>query len=244
MTQEGFKPSVRAPGNPLQRFTGVMGQYKSVPVTFGTRQTIIMEFPFTDVEVEKSKEPYLFPITTIAVKYTPPSDRGKPGQGNRWEVFAASLRRLMGAENADIDNLVGKQQKWELLPGILRLPLTNEDGEDIYMEDADGNPILGNDGKPRQEWGDVEEECWHVVALEGVGSVEEVDVAFRAYLLDLAEGKDEKGFYDACYSDERVTDKPATVQEITDRTLLQPLLDAKWLVRGADGILHKGEGSG
>ncbi|KKL76204.1 hypothetical protein LCGC14_2047290, partial [marine sediment metagenome] len=41
--------------------------------------------------------------------------------------------------------------------------------------------------------------------------------------------------------DPQVTAKPDVVQAITDRKLLQTLLDAGRLTRGSDGILHKGE---
>jgi hypothetical protein len=221
-----------------------MGQYKPIPVTFGSRQLMNIEFPFTDIDVIDSVEPYLFPIATVTIRYTPPSDRGRAGQGNRWEVFAASMRQLMGAADADIDNLIGKQQEWAMQTGTLRLPLNDEDGQPVMQTDDDGDPVLDEAGKPRQAWGDVEELCWKVVALEGIGSVEEVDSAFRAHLIGLAEGKDERGFYEAAFADPLVIAKPDVVQDITDRKLLPAFLEAGWLDRGADNILHKGEVSG
>lgn len=244
MTQETFKPQVRAPGNPLRRFKGVMGKYNPVAGSAGGRTWTNIEFPFTDVEVIESVEPYLFPIATVTIKYTAPGDRGRPGQGNKWEVFAASMRQLMGAANADIDALVGKMQEWAMLPGILRLPLVDEDGQPKMEENPDGTPVLDDNGQPRQAWGDVVEPCWQVVALEGVGSVEEVDTEFMAHLCELAEGKDERGFYEAAFASPQVTAKPEVVQAITDRKLLQTLLDAGRLTRDTQGILHKAEPSG
>jgi hypothetical protein len=218
--------------------------YKGVPFSFGGRQLVNVEFAFINLDVIESVEPYLFPIATITIRYSEPTDRGRPGQGSRWEVFSASMRQLMGAENADIDNIVGKEQEWAMLPGTLRLPLQDDDGNPVMMEDDEGEPVLDNQtGKPRQAWGDVEDACWKVVALEGVGSVEEVDTAFMAHLIELADGKDERGFYEAAFADPQVTAKPDVVQSITDRKLLQPLLDANRLTRDAEGILHKGEAS-
>lgn len=237
MVQEQFVPEVRAPGNPLVHFKGILKEYKSVPGAAGGRQWTNIEFNFTDVDVIESLEPYLFPIATITIKYTKPGDRGRPGQGNKWEVLAASLRKLLGAE-ADIRKLAGKAQEWHLLPGTLRLPLQDEDGTPKMEEDAEGNPVLDDAGNQRQAWGDVVQGCWQLVALEGVGSVEEVDTEFMAHLCGLAEGKDERGFYEAAFADPKVTAKPETVQAITDRKLLQTLLDAGRLSRGADNILH------
>ncbi len=239
MTQE-FVPEVRAPGNPLIHFKGVLKEYKPIAGAAGGRQWTNIEFNFTDVDVLESLDPYLFPIATLTVKYTKPGDKGKPGQGNKWEVLAASLRKLLG-NNADIRKLVGKAQEWHLLPGILRLPLTDDEGNQVMMENDDGTPVIGDDGLPRQEWGDVAQGCWQLVALEGVGSVEEVDTEFMGHLCGLAEGKDERAFYEAAFCDPQVTAKPDVVQAITDRKLLQTLLDAGRLTRGSDGILHKGE---
>lgn len=240
MTQERFIPSTRAPGNPLRRFRGVLKEFKPVPGQAGGRQYTIIEFNFIDVEVIESIEPYLFPIATFGIGYAAPGDRGRPGQGNRWEVFSASLRRLLGVE-ADITLLEGKMQEWAMLPGTLRMPLTDEDGQPKMQENPDGSPVLDGNGRPMQEWGDVVQPCWQLVALEGVGTVEEVDTAFMSHLCGLADGKDERGFYEAAFADPQVTVKADIVQAITDRKLLQTLLDAGRLTRDEMGILHKGE---
>ena len=242
MTQEQeFEPSVRAPGNPLVHFKGVLKEYHPVDATGGGRKYTIIEFNFTDVEVIESTEPYLFPITSFGIGYSAPSDRGRPGQGNRWEVLSASLRKLLGPENAELEVLKGKMQEWRQLPGVIRQALRDEDNNPVMMENADGDPVIGNDGQPRQEWGDVTLPCWQIVALEGVGSVAEVDTEFMGLLCGLADGKDERGFYEAAFGDPKVTAKPDIVQAITDRKLLQTLLDAGRLTRGTDGVLHKAE---
>ena len=237
MTQE-FVPSIRAPGNPLQRFRGKGNGYTVNAGQAGGRQYTNIEFLFTEVEVIKSTEPFLFPIAQFTVKYSKPSDRGRPGQGNRWEVMSASLRKLLGV-GADIKDLEGKMQEWAMLPGTLRLPLDDEDGNPLMEIDAAGDLVLGDDQQPRRAWGDVQQDCWQLVALEGAGSVEEVDTEFMAHLCELADGKDDRAFYEAAFGDPKVTGKPDIIQAITDRQLIQTLLDAGRLVRSADGILHK-----
>lgn len=238
MTQERFIPSTRAPGNPLKRFKGILKEFRSVSGEASGRKWTNIEFDFTEVEVIESVEPYLFPIATITIKYSKPSDRGRPGQGNKWEVFSASQRKLLGIE-ASIEVLEGKMQEWAMLDGVLRLPLRDDDDNPLMEENPDGTPVLDDNGQQRQVWGDVKEPCWQVVAVEGIGSVEEVDTEFMAHLCGLADGKDERGFYEAAFSDPKVTAKPDVVQSITDRKLLQTLLDANRLSRDEAGVLHK-----
>lgn len=240
MTQEEqFEPSVRAPGNPLIHFKGVLKEYHPVDAGGGGRKYTVIEFNFTDVEVIESREPYYFPITSFGIGYSAPSDRGRPGQGNRWEVLSASLRKLLGPENAELKVLKGKMQEWEQRPGTIRQALKDEDGNQVMMENPDGSPVIGNNGQPREEWGDVVLPCWQLVALEGVGSAEEVDTEFMGHLCGLADGKDDRAFYEAAFGDSKVTGKPDVVQSITDRLLVQTLLDAGRLERSTDGMLHK-----
>ncbi len=87
MVQE--KPSVRAPGMPVRRFRGRLESVTPEPKTFGNRTTMSYNFNFKDIEILETTEPYAFPIVVVNLNYSPPSDKGRPGQGNKWEVMAA-----------------------------------------------------------------------------------------------------------------------------------------------------------
>ncbi|KKL19490.1 hypothetical protein LCGC14_2464960, partial [marine sediment metagenome] len=88
-------------------------------------------------------------------------------------------------------------------------------------------------------WGDLDVPCWKVVSVEGLGSAEEKDADFNAYLVDLADGKTEPKFYEAALQDSKVTNQPNIVEAITGRKLLDTLTEMKLLERDAEGILHK-----
>jgi hypothetical protein len=88
-------------------------------------------------------------------------------------------------------------------------------------------------------WGDVDQPCWKVVSVDGLGSVEEKDADFNAFLVDLADGKTEPKFYEVALTDSKVTARPNIVEAITDRRLLDNLTEMGLLTRDAEGILHK-----
>lgn len=237
MTQE-FKPSVRAPGVPVQEFEGVLDEWKSEISTYGDKASQIILFNFKDLDIIKSSEPYSFPILVIRVKYTEPSDRGRAGEGNRWEVFANSLRKLI-PDGADLDQLVGKKQTWAMKDAVLRLPLYDDDDLPKMIPDKQGR--LDGEGNVRMvpEWGDRPDPCWQIVSVDGLGSVKEADEAQWDLLVGLADGMDEKKFYELAYNHEEVRSNKQLVQDITDRKLLSGMLDSHRLTRDADGILHK-----
>ena len=118
------------PPKAQQQVESIWGSHKMmvpidvVDLAFGQRKYTIIEFNFTDLEVIDSTTPYHFPITTFGIAYSAPSsDRGRPGQGNRWEVFSASMRKLLG-EDGDIRTLEGKMQEWHKKPGKVRMKAT------------------------------------------------------------------------------------------------------------------------
>ncbi len=227
MVQE--KPSVRAPGMPVRRFKGILESYTPNPKTFGASTKMTYDFNFKGIEILETTEPYTFPIVVVNINYNPPSDKGKPGQGNRWEVMAASLRKL-SPENPDLDLLVGHMQEWAQLPATLRLPLNDEEG----------NPQVDGNGAP--VWGDVGVDCWQIVSVDGMGSVEEADADFNTFLVDLADGKTEPQFYSAALQNERVNARPNIAQALVDRKLLKTLMEMNLLSQDAEGILHKTSG--
>jgi hypothetical protein len=223
-----FKPSIDRPTggeSPLLRFKGILANYTPEERTSNQDQSkyMIINFNFTDVEVLDSTEPYPFPIAIIKVGYKPPKDsRG----GTKWDAFASSLRKL-SPENPDLDVLVGNRQEWAVSPFKIRSPLTDEEG----------NPQLDGNGRP--VWGDVDQPCWKVVSVDGLGSVEEKDADFNAFLVDLADGKTEPKFYEVALTDSKVTARPNIVEAITNRKLLDTLTEMNLLTRDAEGILHK-----
>ncbi|KKK75228.1 hypothetical protein LCGC14_2875820, partial [marine sediment metagenome] len=227
-----FKPSVDRPTggeSPLLRFKGVLANYVAEERT-GNDQSkyMVILFNFAEVEVIDSEEPYPFPIAIIRIGYKPPKDsRG----GTKWDAFAGSLRKL-SPENPDLDVLVGHKQEWARLPFKIRSPLTDEEGQ----------PQL--DGNSRPIWGDLDVLCWKVVACEGLGSAEEKDADFNAYLVGLADGKTEPKFYEAALTDSKVMARPNIVEAITGRKLLSTLTEMNLLTQDAEGILHKASDQG
>ena len=212
---------------PLRHFKGVLVPDKELSderaTKDGSRKYVVLVFNFTDVEVIHSVEPFPFPIASITVGYAPPKmSRG----GTAFEALASSLRKLM-PDNMDINLLKGKRQEWKMEERKLRRGLTDEEGL----------PIM--DGNDKQLWGDVPTLCWTVVAVEGLGSTEEADNDFYAFLVDLADGKTEPKFYEAAFTNSRVTARENIVKAITDRTLLALLMEMKLIDRDAEGILHK-----
>ena len=228
MVQE--KPSVDRPSGgdtPLRHFKGVLDSYGMEQREFQGRKYSIVEFNFKDLDVIDSEEPYPFPIAIIRVGYAPPSQsRG----GNKWEALAASVRKLSPA-NPDIDILIGKPQEWKRNPFRLRQALVDEDGQ----------PVMEDDGKggQKQQWGDVDVPCWQVVSVDGLGSTQQADQDFDIFLVELADGKADKDFYEAALTNSQVTARPSVVTAITDRKLLDTLIQAGKLSRDEEGVLHK-----
>ena len=226
MVTEGFIPSTDRPtggDSPLLRFKGVLANYKPDERVSQQDQSkyMVILFNFTDVEVLDSTEPYPFPIAVIKIGYKPPKDsRG----GTKWDAWAGSLRKLTPE---GIDSLVGKKQEWQVLPTLIRSPLVNDDG----------SPQV--DGNNRPIWGDLNQGCWKVVAVDGLGSVAEKDEDFNLFLVELADGKTEQQFYEGALTNSRVTERGNIVEAITSRKLLDTLKEMNLLTRDAEGILHK-----
>lgn len=243
---QGFKPSVAPPGNPLRRFRGKLDGYTSEENTYGDRKTLDINFNFTELEVLEADEPYPYPVTTIQIRYTTPntqrSRRTQSGQGNRWEVFANSLRKVFPPGEADIDKLVGKVQEWAMLPSTIRSAIYDEDGNPVYEIGQDGQTVTDQQGQPRQKWGDVETDCWQVTEVAGIGSVKEMDASFDQHLDSLADGKTEADFYEAALTDQQVMSRPAIVTAITDRKFVATMLESGRWVRDDEGVLHVATG--
>jgi len=133
----------------------------------------------------------------------------------RWDALAKSYKKL-APDAHDLKELVGKMQEWRMLPASRR----NRDAES-------------------GAWGTITEDMWQIVAVEGLGSVEEVEKGFDEHVFGIADGKNEKDFYAAALGDEQVRKNPKVVTAITERKLLQAYLDAGRLTRDAEGVLHK-----
>ncbi len=232
MVQEPFKPSLATPvgQSPLQEFIAVLDSWEaetreSPADTPGDtpRKYQIITFNFKDLEVIRSTEPYPYPIAVLNIGYAAPT----VSRGNtRWDALASSIRKL--TPDPDLDLLVGKRQTWVMAEATLRQALTEEDG----------TPKL--DGKLRPLWGDVKADAWQIKEIEGLGSTEEADQDFMDFLVDQADGKLEKDWYEALLGDRRVTQGPGDiVTAITERKLLDTLLKAGKLTRDDEQILHK-----
>ncbi|KKK91285.1 hypothetical protein LCGC14_2714500 [marine sediment metagenome] len=213
---------------PLRHFKGTLAPDKELQeerqTKDGSRKYVVVNFNFLDLEVIDSVEPFPFPIALVTIGYAPP----KVSRGStKWEAFSASLRKLM-PDNPDIELLKGKRQEWKMENRSLRRGLTDEET---------GQPVL--DGNNNQIWGDVPTLCWTVVSVEGLGSVQEADDDFNAYLVALADGKTEPKFYEVALTDSKVMSRPNIVEAIIGRKLLDTLKEMNLLTRDAEGFLHK-----
>ena len=232
MVQEPFKPSLATPvgQSPLQEFSAILESWEaetreSPSDTPGEqpRKYQVITFNFKDLDVILSTEPYPFPIAVLSIGYAPPTQ----SRGNtRWEAIAGSIRKL--TPDPDLDVLVGNRQTWKMLPATLRMPVLEEDG----------TPKL--DGRLRPLWADADVDCWHIVEVEGLGSAAESDEEFMDFLVDQADGRTEKDWYEALLGDRRVTQRNDIVTAITDRKLLDTMKAAgKLTVDEETGVLHK-----
>lgn len=213
---------------PVTRFRGVLAPPPEEQDGFGVTKTadegsrsyVIVELNFGDVEVIDTTEPYPWPTIKLPISYKPPSESKG---GTKFEAMAKSVRKL----NTDLDGLIGLTQEWAVLPATVRSQIV----------DAEGEPKL--DGNGKQLWGDIQVGCWQIVSAEGLGSTEEAEADFSVRILDIADGKTEKAFYTAALEEQTVRDRPEIVTSITDRTILQPLIEAGRLTKDDEGILHK-----
>jgi len=232
VTQEQFKPSLATPvgQSPLREFIAILESWEAETREVAAdnpgdtpRKYQVITFNFKDLEVIESTEPYAFPIAVLSIGYAPPT----VSRGNtRWDALASSIRKL--TPDPDLDLLVGKRQTWAMQPATLRQALTEEDG----------TPKL--DGRLKALWGDVQADCWQVKEIEGLGSTEESDAEFMDFLVDQADGKLAKDWYEALLGDRRVTQgRGDIVTAITERKLLDTLVTAGKLTQDAEGILHK-----
>ena len=213
---------------PLRRFKGVLDSLKLDQRTSrdGSSYAVAI-FNFKDLEVLDSTEPFPFPIAIIGVGYKPPKQsRG----GTKWDALAGSLRKLM-PQGPDPDLLVGKMQEWVQVEHSLRGAL----------QDDEGHPLMDGSTPPKQLWGEVPTLCWTIASVEGLGSVQEADDDFNAYLVALADGKTEPKFYEVALTDSKVMSRPNIVEAIIGRKLLDTLKEMGLLTRDAEGFLHKCE---
>lgn len=229
--QEVFKPSLATPvgQSPLREFEAILDSWEAETREAQSdnpgdtpRKYQVITFNFKDLNVIESTEPYTFPIAVLSIGYASPT----VSRGNtRWDALASSIRKL--TPDPDLDLLVGKQQTWAMRPATLRQALTEEDG----------TPKL--DGRLRPLWGDVTEDAWQVLEIEGLGSTAESDEDLMDFIVDEAEGKLEKDWYEGLLGDRRITQRNDLVTAITDRKILDTLKAAKKLTVDSEGILHK-----
>lgn len=209
--ESGWEPSIARPGNPLQHFKGdlVAMEPEDREADEGSRTFRVIKFSFTNLEVIKAREPYPFDVTQIDIGYADPSrSRG----GTRWAAFSASCRQVLG-EGANISGLLSKRQEWAQLPAMLR--------------------TRADDGS----WGDQEQECWKVVAVEGAtpGTPE---LGPMEVVYSILEGKTDKEFADAAMQDANIRRDGNIVGKIVGRTLLPELEAGGKASKDDSGIWH------
>lgn len=189
------------------------------------RTTMRAKLQFEDLNVlATTGEPYVFPIAEISIPYTDP---GRSSGGTRWEALSSSGRKVFGRP-FDLNELVGKRQRWAQKEYALRQQLVNEDG----------TPMIGPDG--RAQWGDVMSLAWQIISVEGI----QVDTPVSAgdiweYMADACEGLDEPTFYQKLIGDQKVTPFAEIVSQVTGRSLVTNMVNMGKITRDPTGILHK-----
>lgn len=217
----GFEPSVDRPAgqSPLLEFKARLDEYVGVEREFKnddgtTRKSTTVQFKFSEVDPIRTTEPYVFPIATISIPYAPPANSyGK----NRWEALAASIRKLditPPEGESQMSMLKGKMQHWNMQPATLRVQSPES-----------------------KQYEDTEQDCWHVVAVEGVDKQGGGDIV--AYVIELVNGKSESEFNEAALADPRIRNDQSVVKRITDRELLPNLVEVGSIKRSPEGIYSK-----
>lgn len=213
--------------SPLREFSAVLKEAKK-NVGTGTDRSgnatswETIQFDFIELEVIEATEPYPYPTASIFIRYSnPQTSRGK----TRWEAFADSARQF----TKDLNELVGKRQTWKMLPKEIRAALRDEEGNAIPDPKRPGSDL----------WGDVAQDCFCVVAVEGMAQpLSGGDIL--DYVVGLLDGKDESTFNSLVLQDATARANPKIIEQVTKRELLPTLQSAGMAWRDADGVWHKG----
>lgn len=211
---------------PLRDFWGI-GQHETETRKFDNRETLVVKFKFTDLEIIEQVDVFPFPVYEIRINYSnPQASRNKT---TRWENFASSLRDLGLKGSTALDQIAGRRQHWKMVPGTVRT-----------RNDETG------------EFEDLEALVWKVIEVEGIDAPTPLATATktssngataaqqrRHFLASLADGKSESEFNSAATADSNVRKWTSEMDEITERTLLGALTDEGLLTRDPEGVYHK-----
>ncbi len=233
LTHSGIKYKIdnfEGGNSPLLHFRGRLLQHIVEQRHFeasergAARDSVGFKFNFGELVVIDSREPYTLPIAEIKIPY---SER----EETRWAVFAKSFRDMVPAELRTGDDplavLDGKMQEWQWKRGRLRQAL----------QDDNGDPIVGADGK--QRWGVVEAETWQLVSVDGIGGS---GPTLMEQILDFANGHTQDEINNEVYMRMAWKGLPGFQEAATavgDRTLLPGFVAAGKLTLGADGKYQK-----
>ncbi len=191
-----------------------------------------------DVQVLESTVVYPLPTSEISIFYAAPTitPRRRVGQGtNDWEAFSESIRKILGDVPNTLDILFGgqvvgegsqpekpgKRLRLKMVPTLLRVAPNDSDSK----------------------WHDETVLAWTVAEVEGVTSETASPPAtpsfsLQAYVLNLADGKDEAGFYQAAMDDSKVLSNPGLVAQLSDRVFLSQMVQLGQLSQDEKGVIH------
>lgn len=226
-----MEPTGGRAGFPLLRFEAVCKEVTPVvrkdenDPSAKERQTV--KFDFVDLTVIDTVEPYPFPIISFSLPY---SDRAE----TIWMEWAKSFRDIIPATAwagmaMPFKILEGKKQVWAYVPGRLRRPITDENGE----------PVM--DGAGRQKWGVQDADTWKLVSVEGFGGTAPGS-NIHDLIIEWIDGKNDKDFMQWLFTDmslKTVSGHQAAVEAQAERKLLPMLVEAGKLTLDDSGVYHK-----
>ncbi len=196
--QDGYQET------PLIDFKGNLQSYDPQPPDqFGNTRVV---FSFIGVEVIESIEPYPFPIATIRIKYS-------NKKNSQWGILAASAKKVLGDE-ADVPNLVGKDQRWRTR-------------EHSYGTNRQGEEMTGM--------------VWDVLEVEGVGSTgadAPATVPAITRVLELLDGKTLPQFHQVVFADPVVKADSQLMASVMGNTLIPTLVESGQVSLDDNGIYH------
>lgn len=215
---------------------------------------------FNDIRVYDAVEVYPHPTAEISMFYSAPEEtrRKKPGMGtSEWEILSESLRRIYGERyNEGLDDMFGGRVPNETAqaekPGK-RIRMSRQDSlVNVPGRTPDELAKMLEDGVITKEqqtsWLKYHDElkpAWVFTEVKGVGSsavgggqAASADDLMQ-HVLTLADGKEEKAFYEVAMDDQRVMGNPGLLLQLTNRTFVQQMKDLKMITQDDAGVLHK-----
>jgi hypothetical protein len=202
---------------PLRKYYGDVASISDPPEerqgTSGTYSVVV--FRLSNVEVIQSTEPYAYPVAEFSISL---SNRKK----SRWGFFADSLVKFLKPEE-DVKDIVGR-----------RVGL-------VYTDGVDGRPAPKKTWDRRADEGkgaEVPSPAWEIFEVVGVQTAGSASDGL-AEVKKLLDGKSLAEFNKAVFAIPAVKADANLQRSITDRSLVNTLVQMGEFNKDANDIYHK-----